>query len=69
MVWLRLSATSRTDTGWNPDEVFEIFPTYITLPDTLWSRELIQPLTDMNTKNLSGNKARPALKDDNLIVF
>jgi hypothetical protein len=67
-IYLLDYATSRKVAGSIPDEVCGIFswpnPSIRTM--ALWSTE---PLTEMNTRNLPGDKGRPARKADNLTAI
>jgi hypothetical protein len=49
-----------------PDEGTGYFSIDLTLPVALWSTH---PLTEMSTKNLPGNKGRPARKADSLTAI
>jgi hypothetical protein len=62
-------ASSRAVADSIPHEVNEFYfnvpnPSSCTMP-----RGLTEPLTEMSTRNLSGGKAQPASKPDNLIVI
>jgi hypothetical protein len=45
------------------------FSINLILPSTLWPLGLTQPLTEMNTRNLSGGKGQPAHKADNFTAI
>jgi hypothetical protein len=65
---LRHYATTRKIAGSIADEVFGIFNCPNPSSRTI-ALGLIQPLTEMSTRNLPGRKGRPARKAENLTAI
>jgi len=66
--WLRHCATSRKVAGSIPDCVIGIFHWYNPSGRTM-ALGLTQPLTEMNTRNVSWGYRRPVRRADNLTTF
>jgi hypothetical protein len=61
--------TSLKVTGSRSDEIIQFPSVYLILPAALLALGLTQPLAEMSTKNHPGDKARPAVKADNLTAI
>jgi hypothetical protein len=63
-MWLRHCATSQMVVDSIPDEVIGFFSSSRTM-----ILVLTQPLTEMSTRKLTGDKGRPARRADNLTAI